>query len=144
MIFSTCPLQQWHCFAIGAKWAQFWSFGDTSKANVWNEYDTDGRGPFTPLYLDAATVTGAKYMEAIREGVEDYEYLVMLRGAIAGSHARNDAVALRARKLLATACERVLAGETQDNYTWDEEKDRSVADQVRLEILEALVALSKQ
>ena len=142
--FSYYLLQQWHCFAIGANWTQFWAFGDTSKADVWNEYDSDGRGPFTPFYLDVATVTGAKYMEAIREGVQDYEYLVMLREAITAAGARRDAAAVRAEKLLATACDRVLAGETRDNYRWDEEKDRSVADRVRIEVLETLVALSKQ
>ena len=83
-------------------------------------------------------------MEAIREGVQDYEYLVMLREAITAAGARRDAAAVRAEKLLATACDRVLAGETRDNYRWDEEKDRSVADRVRIEVLETLVALSKQ
>jgi hypothetical protein len=140
--FSYYLLQEWHCFAIGGRWAQFWSFGDTSGANVWNEYATDGPGPFTPLYLDDAGVTGSKYMEAIREGAEDYEYLVLLRDKVATAGQNADPAVARARKLLETACERVLAGETRDNYTWDQDKDRSVADTVRTEILEALVALS--
>ncbi len=47
----------------------------------------------------------------------------------------------RGELLLATACERVLAGEEGDNYTWDQDKDRSLVDAVRIEILEALTAL---
>lgn len=144
--FSYYLLQEWHCFAIGGCWAQFWSFGDTSGADVWNEYTTEGSGPFCPFYLDAKSVTGAKYMEAIREGVEDYEYLVRLRDQIAGraAEAATDPVVRRAQKLLETAVERVLAGETQENYTWDQEKDRSVADTVRIEILEVLTALKNR
>ena len=142
--FSYYLLQQWHCFAIGATWSHFWSFGDTSKADVWNEYATAGRGALTPLYLDDATVTGSKQMEAIREGVEDYEYLVMLREAIARADDADGAALARARTLLRTACERVLAGEVRDHYGWDEEKDRSVADKVRMEILETLSALARR
>ena len=143
--FSYYLLQQWHCFAIGATWTTFWSVGDIGKAEVWNEYDTAGGGPFTPVYLDSTSVIGAKYMEAIREGVQDYEYLVLLRDVLArADRPDNDPAVARAQALLNTACDRVLAGETRDNYRWDEEKDRGVADRVRVEILEALSALGKQ
>jgi len=142
--FSYYLLQEWHCFAIGGRWAQFWSFGDTGGADVWNEYATEGSGPYCPFYLDATGVTGAKYMEAIREGVEDYEYLVLLRDQVAARAAESatDPRVVQARKLLETAVDRVLAGEAGDNYTWDQQKDRSIADTVRIEILEALTALS--
>ena len=43
-----------------------------------------------------------------------------------------------AKTLLATAAERVLAGETADDIWWASGRDRSVADEVRLEILAAL------
>lgn len=141
--FSYYLLQQWHTFAIGGRWACFWAFGDNSKADPWNEYASDGRGPYSPVYLDDTSVTSAKYMEAIREGVEDYEYLVMLRDRLAAKKAAaaDDPAVKRGELLLATACERVLAGEEGDNYTWDQDKDRSLVDAVRIEILEALTAL---
>jgi hypothetical protein len=141
--FSCSLLQQWHCFAIGANWTTFWSASDVGGADVWNEYGTQGGGPFAPLYLDSTGITGAKYMEAIREGVQDYEYLIMLRDAIAlAGDGGNGLPVARARALLDTACDRVLAGETRDHYRWYEEKDRGVADRVRTEILEGLTALA--
>lgn len=142
--FSYYLMQQWHCFEIGATWSAFWAFGDTGGADVWNEYRTAGWGPFAPLYLAKASVTGAKYMEAIREGVQDYEYLVMLRDAADESaQADPDSPAVaRARELLATAYERVSADEVHDQYWWHEEKDRSLADQVRVDVLDALVQLA--
>ena len=140
--FSYYLLQQWHCFAIGANWATFWSAGDLADTDVWNEYASQTGGPFAPLYLDPTGVTGAKYMEAIREGAQDYEYLVMLRDAIGRAGDRADATVMRARGLLDTACDRVLAGETRENYRWYEKKDRGVADRVRIEVLEALTALA--
>jgi len=141
--FSYYLLQQWHCFAIGATWATFWSAGDLAGTDVWNEYISQTGGPFSPLYLDPTGVTGAKYMEAIREGAQDFEYLVMLREAIERADPGTEGLAA-AQAVLDTACERVLAGETRENYRWYEEKDRGVADRVRVEILEALAALGKE
>ena len=139
--FSYYLLQQWHCFGIGAEWSTFWSVGDSRNTDVWNEYDTPGGGPFSMVYLTPTSVTDTKYMEAIREGVQDYEYLAMLRDATTAAGNRDDPAVTRARELLATACERVLAGETRDNYRWSEEKDRGIADRVRVEIIETLTAL---
>jgi len=141
--YSYYLLQQWHVFAIGGRWAGFWAFGDTGRVSCWNEYVATTRGPYCPLYLDDASVTGAKYMEAIREGVQDYEYLVMLRDRIAAlEKAKPDHPKLAAGKaLLAGACARVLQAENATEYRWDAAKDRTLADQVRIEILEMLTAL---
>jgi len=89
-------------------------------------------------------VTAAKYMEAIREGVQDYEYLTMLQARVAELAERGVGAAklAAARELLATGPDRVMAMEQGANYRWDEEKDRSVADQVRIEVLEALTELA--
>ena len=98
------------------------------------------------MYLDDRGVTAAKYMEAVREGVQDYEYLVMLRDRIRalGQQDATGAALAQAKELLASACDRVHVGEKGINYRWDEQKDRSVADVVRTEILEALSALAKE
>jgi hypothetical protein len=142
--FSYYLLQEWHCFKVGATGSGFWSFTDTSKVSVWNEYLAAGPGPYCPMYLDETSVTSAKWMEAIREGVQDYEYLAMLRDRIAalraeGKGQRQDVKG--AADLLATAADRVLAGENGPNWRWDEIKDRSVADRVRLEVLDFLEKL---
>ena len=53
-----------------------------------NEYALIGRVAYTPLFLDSLGVTGAKQLQAIREGVEDYEYFVLLQKALAAAEAR--------------------------------------------------------
>ena len=143
--FSFYLVQEWHCFKIGAKGSCFWAFGDSGGVSCWNEYPAAGNGPYCPTYIDDTSVTAAKYMEAIREGVEDYEYLTMLQGRVAELEAKGigaDRLA-DAKRLLATACDRVMAMEDGPNYRWDEEKDRGVADRVRVEILTALTELGR-
>jgi hypothetical protein len=137
-------LQAWHCFAIGAAATHFWAFCDTGGVDVdsWNEY-LSTRHSYTPLFLGPKSVTAGRHMEALRESVEDYEYLVMLRERIAqlqktnGAHPRLTA----ARQLLATAPGRVLLGAAADQMRWQQMRDRSVADTVRIEIGDMLESL---
>jgi len=90
--------------------------------------------------------TPGKHMEAIREGIEDFEYLRMLRDrveALETQGVRNSALA-SARKLLDTAADRVTACMTSSALIhWKEPKDRTVADRVRVEILESLTQLAE-
>jgi len=141
--YSYYLLQQWHVFAIGGRWAGFWAFGDNGGTSCWNEYVAKGNGPYCPLYLDETSVTTAKYLEAIRESVQDYEYLVMLRNRIQElERTKPDHPRLaEARKLIATAPDRVLKAEGAAEYRWDKPKNRTVADHVRVEMLDMLVAL---
>jgi len=85
-------------------------------------------------------------MEAVREGVQDYEYLVMLQDAVGKARAAGNAspAASAAAKLLAEACDRVLAEADGRNYRWDVARDRTVVDTVRLEILDALGSLAER
>jgi len=138
-------LQAWHCFAVGAEATHFWAFGDTGGADSWNEY-LSVRHSYTPLFLGPNSVTAGRHMEALRESVEDYEYLVMLRERIAQlqkinrAHPRLPA----ARHLLANAPGRVLHGAAASQMRWQQTRDRSVADTVRIEIgdmLESLLSL---
>jgi len=142
--YSYYLLQQWHIFAIGGRWAGFWCFADAGGVSCWNEYPATTRGPYCPIYLDDTSVTAAKYMEAIREGVQDYEHLVMLRDRIAAlEKAKPPHPKLAAAKaLLAGACNRVLQADNATEYRWDAAKDRTLADRVRGEILEMLTALA--
>jgi hypothetical protein len=91
-------------------------------------------------------VTTAKYLEAIRESVQDYEYLVMLRDRVVALEQPGRAVPMlrKAKALLAGACDRVLAAENATAFDWDVPKDRAIADQVRVEILDMLGALQDQ
>ena len=137
-------LQAWHCFAIGAEATHFWAFGDTGGggANSWNEY-LSTRHSYTPLFLGPKSVTAGRHMEALRESVEDYEYLVMLRRRIAQLEKTNRAHPRlpAARRLLADAPGRVLGGSDANEIRWQQTRDRSVADTVRIEIGDMLESL---
>lgn len=141
--FSFYLMQEWHAFAIGAKGSNFWAFGDNGGVSCWNEYPAQGNGPYCPTYLDDTSVTAAKYMEAIREGIEDYEYLTMLTARVAELEAKGISAGklAAAKALLVSGPTRVLAMDQDANYRWDEEKDRAVQDRVRIEILQTLVEL---
>jgi len=142
--FGYYLVQQWHVFAIGGRWAGFWAFADNGRVSCWNEYPATGNGPYCPIYLDdTPTVTTAKYMEAIRESVQDFEYLTMLRARIAalGKAGKANPALAKAKAVLATACARVLKGMDGESFRWDAPKDRSIADTVRIEVLDALTAL---
>lgn len=140
--YSYYRLQAWHAWQVGGTASYFWAFGDNSGVSSWCEY-LAAVGPFTPLFLDAHSVTAAKQMEAIRESVEDYEYFVLLRAAVARAQAagRSGPELTAAETLLSTAVEEVLGAPGADQVHWREPKDRTQADAVRVRILEALTAL---
>ncbi|MGQ9589264.1 MAG: hypothetical protein ACUVYA_03100 [Planctomycetota bacterium] len=135
-------LQAWECFCHGARGSFFWAFGDGGGASSWNEYLARA-GPYTPLFLDEATVTAGKHMEAIRESVEDYETLAILRRAAEEARAagRAGAAVAEAEAVLAQAAREVLEAEGASHLSWHDPKDRSAADRVRVRALQALQAL---
>lgn len=136
-------LQAWTAWQSGAKASYFWSFGDSGGGSSWNEYSMRGTTCFTPVFLEPVAVTGGKHMEAIRESAEDYEYLVMLRDRVArAAKAGNNGPAFeRAKHLLAVAAKKVLNAPDAGKLLWSDPKNRSIADAVRIEILDALAAL---
>ncbi len=139
-------LQAWFCFQYGAEGMGYWAFGDSNGSSSWNEYGCTV-GAYTPLFLDKTTVTPGKHMEAIREGVEDYECLAMLSERIAQvEKAQPGHPALgEAKALLASAASRVTACMTGSKLIyWKEPKDRNLADQVRVEVLEMLMRLGER
>jgi hypothetical protein len=79
----------WWIFARGGSSLQFWSFGNNGGdlnlgggKNSWNEYDSLTLN-FAPAFLRPSNVTDSIHWQAVREGVEDYEYLAKLRDRIA-------------------------------------------------------------
>jgi len=142
--YSYHRLQAWSCWRYGARGSYFWAFGDSGGASSWNEYVAK-RHAYVPYFLDRVSVTPGKHMEAIREGIEDYEYLVMLADRVAkieNKRAGNAALD-RARKLLARAADRVCGARGADLLMWAQAKDRTVADRIRIEILESMMELKK-
>lgn len=135
-------LQAWSCWQHGARASYFWAFGDSGGGSSWNEYAARGAA-YVPFFLDATSVTAGKHMEALREGVEDFEYLVMLRNRIAECERagfKHEALE-RARQLLTEAPERVCNAPGTTGFMWAQEKNRTATDEVRVAILEALSAL---
>ena len=141
--YSYFRLQAWTAWQYGAKGSFFWAFSDSGGGSSWNEYAMAHSTCYTPLFLEPTAVTTGKHMEAIRESAEDYEYFVMLRDRIAAveNAGRKGAAVERAKRLLASAPDRVLNAPDADKLMWAEPKDRALADKVRVEILEALSAL---
>jgi len=94
-------LMPWTCWRHGAEAIHVWSFGDTGGASSWNEYVAI-RDTYAPLFISEDSVTAGKHLEAAREGVEDYEYFVMLDREIREAHAQgaNGPEVEEARQLL--------------------------------------------
>ena len=143
--YSYHRLQAWDCFRYGGEESFFWALSDNSGASSWNEFAADGPG-YAPQFLSDSGCVTSKHMEAIREGAFDYEYLRMLRDAISAAEqaGRGEEVLVkRARALLTDGPERVLEAESMSVWGWYDERERSGADQVRIEVLAALEALAK-
>ncbi len=137
--------QAWHVYALGGTGSHFWSFNDTRGESTWNDYVSPQSSPFTPIYLDPVSVTAAKPMEAIRESLQDFEYLMMLERRVEelAAAGAEDAAVANARQLLATGPARVI-GDSPGEYRWGSRDDYDVQDRVRHEILQALLALQAQ
>jgi hypothetical protein len=135
-------LQAWECWKWGAQAEYFWSFSDAGGASSWNEFPAAGNA-YTQLFIDAASVTTSKQMEAIREGMEDYEYLAMLRRRLREieTQGKVSLKALEAKDLLENAAARVLPAPGKMDLFWNDQRDRSMADKIRREILDMLIAL---
>ena len=138
-------VQAWICWQYGAKASYFWAFADGAGASSWNEYAAP-RNAYTPLFIDAASITAGKHLEACREGIEDFEYLVMLRDVIAVGEARgaNAGTLEQARSLLADLPRQVIdAGHTVTFRWMNEDVDHAPADRAREQLLEMLIKLEK-
>lgn len=137
-------MQAWSCWRQKAVGTSFWALGDNAGVSSWNEYIAP-RTAYTPFFIDADSVTAGKHMEACREGIEDYEYLVMLERAVKAAEeaGRKDRAVRRARTLLDELPDRVLNEETFKAFWWRDPLDRTVADEARREILDALVRLGQ-
>ncbi|MCC6422001.1 MAG: hypothetical protein IT447_00840 [Phycisphaerales bacterium] len=132
----------WHAFAHQMEGIGFWAFYDKGNTtSSWNEYETS-QIPYTPVFLDPNGIVSALHWEATREGIEDYEYLAMLRDA-AGRSGNAD-LKLQADSLLnasAGALNRSTPAndDYKTNYAWvAQAKDAFEPDVYRLRVLQLL------
>jgi hypothetical protein len=138
--YSYYRLQAWTCRQYNAKSMYFWAYADGGGAFSFNEYVGKDSG-YTPLFIEPDSIMPGKQMEAIREGVEDFEYLAMLEDAIKAKPNAEPGTLDRAKKLLDEAPGRVLTPMSPQNFSWRPDVDRTTADTVRVEILQAIMAL---
>ena len=135
-------LQAWLAWQYGGSAMYYWALGSNGGWSSWNEFGLRGNRTYTPFFVDDTSVTTGKHAEAIREGIEDYEYLFMLTLAIADAPAAgvDPMVVSQAQTLLDTVATRVHPA-TLTSIMWSDALDRTVADQARVDILNALVSL---
>lgn len=72
-------------------------------------------------------------MEAMREGAQDYELLMMLR-----QRAQRSGDAAEIQRILTDEVANVLQVHRVDQWNWNVSKDRSLADAVRIRVLRQL------
>ena len=141
-------VQHWRAFMMGGEGSFYWAMGSGGgRKGCWNAYcqGTD----YSPYFVsDKGPFMESKQYEGIREGVQDYEYLCMLRDRIAElKKAGKDVTA--AEKFLAEAPARGIVEIKPADATWarpfsinwNDNKDRSVVDKVRIEVLQMLNSL---
>lgn len=148
-------LQQWACWKINKggrqSWCGFWSYGDTRGNSPWNQLPCGRDRNFSPVYIDSTSVTDGKHWLAIFEGVNDYEYLLMLKDHIAAARKANrspEAVA-KAQALLDELPDQVIAAvRAGEPAVYDSRPGRAkhqgditACDAGRLQILDALASL---
>ena len=132
--------QAWLAFQMGAEGSFYWAFGcGGGIGDSWHAY-AQAYAEYSPYFVGPDGVMESKHSEAIREGVQDYEYLRMLRDAAAkakpsGGHA---AWAARANAALTDGVAEAVKAVTPTNLFWSVEKDRTAMDAVRVRVLDLL------
>jgi hypothetical protein len=147
--------QFWSAIKYQARGSYYWAFGSDGLAgNSWNPYLADNNGS-SPLFLGPDGTTDAKHIEAIREGAEDYEYFQMLRQRVAELAARGvqNPLLAQARDFMEKGPEEALVDAGSDNLEWNQlvqlklkwnqPRDRSRMDRVRVQALDLLTKLSE-
>ena len=136
-------LMAWTSWRYGAQAIYMWSLTDTGGASSWNEYLTLNVA-YTPMFIDETSITAGKHLEAVREGVEDYEYFAMLDRAIQEASARGMAGSglEEARQLLRSLPVSVTDAAGQQINWLSENVDRTLADEARIRVLTQLTALT--
>ena len=139
-------LQEWRCWLHGMTCTGYWAYCDAGGGGrgSWNPYLPTAVSHYSPVYIGSGTIHDGKHWEAVREGVQDYEYLAILRDRLAEAkrQGRADAVVTRGEKILLDAPGRVLRGDSQAMGVWWTPKDRTGADREIAAVLAVLESLN--
>ncbi|MFH1905385.1 MAG: carbohydrate binding domain-containing protein [bacterium] len=138
-------LQEWRCWNNGMTGTGFWAYCDAGNGGSWNPYVTT-MPRYSPVYIGPGTIMDGKHWEAIREGIQDYEYLALLRDRLMEAEKQGYSAALisRAKKILAEVPKKVFHGDTWAHGVWWTPKDRTGADREIAKVMEALESLNEK
>ena len=134
--------QAWLAFQMGAEGSFYWAFGcGGGIGDSWHAY-AQAYSEYSPYFVSPDRVMEGKHSEAIREGVEDFEYLRLLREAVGRVKASGGDAAWQARAeaLLEDGVAEAVKAVVASNQLWQVEKDRSAMDAVRIRALDLLEA----
>ncbi|MDD2600294.1 MAG: hypothetical protein PHO37_13890 [Kiritimatiellae bacterium] len=132
--------QAWLAFQIGAKGSFYWAFGcGGGIGDSWRAY-AQAYSEYSPYFVSPSDVMEGKHSEAVREGVQDYEYLCMLREQADKVRVSGKDLEWlqRADQLLQRGVAEAVAAVAPDAMFWQVAKKRSVMDDVRIRVLDAL------
>ena len=132
--------QAWLAFQMGAEGSFYWAFGcGGGIGDSWHAY-SQAYSEYSPYFVSPDSVMEGKHSEAIREGVQDFEYLRLLRETVGKIKAFGGSAAWRvhAETLLKDGVAEAVKTVAASNQTWLVEKDRSAMDEVRIQVLDLL------
>jgi hypothetical protein len=132
--------QAWLAFQMGAEGSFYWAFGcGGGIGDSWHAYK-QAYAEYSPYFVGPDSVMESKHSEAIREGVQDYEYLRLLRDAVVRVRAagKDPHWVSSAETVLTDGVAEAVRVATPSNLFWRVEKDRSAMDAVRIRILDLL------
>ncbi len=136
----------WRVFSIGGKGMGFWSFGDIQQGKTtWHDYAISTS--FTPAFVDTDTIYNSTHWESVREGVQDFEELSLLKDAI--SKTNNAELKRQAQEVLDEAVKTVNAAyaftassSPYEDIRWYKAKDVELYDQQLANVRAMLEELS--
>ena len=131
--------QMWNAFDMGAVGTFYWALGcGGGIGNSFKAYSQTGT-EYSPFFVSDTFAMPSKHSEAIREGVQDYEYMVMLRNRIAELRKQGKTdLADQKQAVLDASLKRVIEFIIANGMDWKREKNRSIMDQARIAILKVL------
>ncbi len=132
--------QTWLAFQIGAKGSFYWALGcGGGIGDSWRAYAQSGI-EYSPYFVGPDSVLEGKHSEAVREGVQDYEALCMLRDRVEQARAAGRDVpwVQEAKRVLSEGVAEAVAEVKPQHIHWHVDKERGAMDKVRLQVLDLL------
>lgn len=138
-------LQSWVAADLGAKAQFFWDLSNHRQPGLsWNEY-INTYLLYTPQFIGRDGVASSRQMEGIREGMNDFEYFVLLKKLVAEAREKGVAgpLASQAEELLKSSPGRLLKGREVKMTKIATAADRDTADQVVAEFRTLIAQLTE-